>query len=103
MLRQPTVDPHGDPIPGPGGELKSDECEDLLSCPLKEPQKVIRIRDLNAGFLQVIKRLCLTPGTIVTVDSRDQTADALVLRTETSQEPVTLGFQAGSKIYVREL
>ena len=45
MLGHPSVDPHGDPIPGPEGTVARREYHNLLTCPLRTPVVVTRVTD----------------------------------------------------------
>src|SRR5438093_2447451 len=45
MLGRPTHDPHGDPIPTVEGTIPSRHLDNLLTCPLGKPLKVVRIAD----------------------------------------------------------
>src|SRR5215475_5344236 len=42
MLGRPTHDPHGDPIPGPDGAIAQHQLDNLLTCPIDTPLKVMR-------------------------------------------------------------
>src|SRR3954469_5826184 len=43
MLGRPTHDPHGDPIPTPEGRIAAGHFDNLLTCPIAEPLRVVRI------------------------------------------------------------
>jgi DtxR family Mn-dependent transcriptional regulator len=101
MLGYPSTDPHGDPIPDVHGVVEVMVLPSLLDCDLGEPLKVVRVGDQSRDFLQLLERRGLKPGFGVTVQSRDEAADAVELRLH-SGETVTLGFRAASKIYVEE-
>src|SRR5690349_1211139 len=67
MLGFPTVDPHGDPIPGPRGLLpeRSDATESLLLCAVGAPLVVARITDQSPEFLRLAEAHGLVPGRAV--------------------------------------
>jgi FeoA-like protein len=71
----------------------------LLDGHLGEPLKVVRVGDQSRDFLQLLERRGLKPGSGLTIQSRDEAADAVELRLD-SGETLTLGFRAASKIYV---
>lgn len=99
MLGRPAVDPHGDPIPTAEGTIVQPDYVDLLSAPLNTPLTVVRVVDQGADFLRFIEDRRLMPGSTVTVDARDDAADAVVVKTDTAD--TTLGTKAASKVLVR--
>src|SRR5688572_4636963 len=62
MLGRPEVDPHGDPIPDPTGVVKTQEAQNLLTCPLRTPVVVTRVIDQDKAFLRFIESHHLKPG-----------------------------------------
>lgn len=99
MLGHPTVDPHGDPIPSPRGDLREPVLDSLMECPLGVPLEVSRVADQDPDFLQLVERRGLKPGSSVTVAERDAAADMVVLELA-SGERLSLGQRAASKILV---
>jgi DtxR family transcriptional regulator, Mn-dependent transcriptional regulator len=100
MLGRPETDPHGDPIPTAEGTISHPEYVDLLSAPLGTPLTVVRVVDQGADFLRFIEDRQLKPGSTVTVESRDDQADAVRLRTASSDH-TTIGTRAASKVLVQ--
>jgi DtxR family Mn-dependent transcriptional regulator len=100
MLGRPETDPHGDPIPTAEGTISHPEYVDLLSAPLGTPLTVVRVVDQGADFLRFIEERQLKPGSTVIVESRDDQADAVLLRTATADQ-ITIGTRAASKVLVR--
>src|SRR5947199_1729983 len=98
MLGHPTHDPHGDPIPNPEGAVANRHFDSLLTCPIGTPLKVTRIADQDPAFLHFIENNGLKPGEAVEVESRDDAADAVVLRRQGRQ--ITIGARAASKLLV---
>jgi len=99
MLGHPTHDPHGDPIPNADGTVAQPQLEDLLTCPVGAPLRVIRILDQDPAFLRFVERHGLVPGEAVQVDGRDDAADAVRLRAGDHRE-ITIGARAASKLLV---
>jgi DtxR family transcriptional regulator, Mn-dependent transcriptional regulator len=99
MLGYPSTDPHGDPIPDIHGVVEEVVLPSLLDCDLGKPLKVVRVGDQSRDFLQLLERRGLKPGSGLSVENRDEAADAVELRLD-SGETLTLGFRAASKIYV---
>lgn len=99
MLGRPAVDPHGDPIPGPEGELARQTYPDLLSAPLERALTVARVTAQDAEFLRFIEQRNLKPGQRVTIEHRDAASDSVTVRSETG-ERTTIGTRAASKVLV---
>ncbi len=101
MLGYPSVDPHGDPIPGADGDVPDHSYPSLAECPVNVPLRVVRVADQDAAFLRFIEERGLKPGQEVRVVEREASADAVVLRTRDGRE-ITLGSRAASKVQVDE-
>jgi DtxR family Mn-dependent transcriptional regulator len=99
MLGRPAVDPHGDPIPGPEGELAQHSYVDLLSCPVEAPLLVARVTDQDAKFLRFIEERRLKPGERIQIVTRDPASDSVTIRSADGQE-TTIGARAASKVLV---
>ncbi len=99
MLGHPAVDPHGDPIPTPGGEVEQPQLPSLAVCATGLPLRVARVLDQDPLFLQLVEREGLKPGRPLEVLSRDPAADTVVIRCADG-DLLSLGFRAASKIEV---
>jgi DtxR family Mn-dependent transcriptional regulator len=99
MLGHPAVDPHGDPIPGPEGQVTVPRYETLLTCPLHRPVRISRVADQDSAFLRFIEQHDLKPGQTVEVEGRDAAADSVQLRAGTDRQ-ITIGARAASKLLV---
>lgn len=99
MLGHPETDPHGDPIPNPDGAIRERHFETLLTCPIDARVVVARVSDQDPAFLRFVERHGLKPGQTVTVDGRDEAADAVHLR-GADGAAFTLGARAASKLLV---
>lgn len=100
MLGRPSVDPHGDPIPGPEGTVSFPAYETLLTCALHSPMQVSRVSDQDSDFLRFAERHDLKPGQVVEVEERDPVADSVRLRGD-GERVVTIGARAASKVLVQ--
>src|SRR5947207_6225079 len=80
MLGRPTQDPHGDPIPDADGVITPRHLDNLLTCPIGTPLKVMRIADQDPAFLRFIEENDLKPGQPVQVEPPDPVADSVLLR-----------------------
>jgi DtxR family Mn-dependent transcriptional regulator len=99
MLGRPAVDPHGDPIPGPEGELAHQTYPDLLTAPVRCRLVVTRVTAQDAEFLRFIEQRDLKPGQQVEIEARDPASDSVTVRSETGQL-TTIGARAASKVLV---
>jgi DtxR family Mn-dependent transcriptional regulator len=98
-LGHPSVDPHGDPIPTRKGRLSERARGSLVDCLTGERQRVVRVVNQNAEFLQFAERHGLVPGAIVTVTGREPAADAVRVQIP-RRKAVSLGRAAAAKILV---
>lgn len=99
LLGHPTVDPHGDPIPSAKGKVDNIRMSSLADCVTGQPLRVARVMDQDVAFLQFVERSGLMPGVTIQVESRDASADAVLVRPQ-GRRPVTLGSTAAGKILV---
>lgn len=99
MLGHPEVDPHGDPIPSPEGELVRRELDTLLTCPLNTRVTVTRVTDQDAAFLRFIESNDLKPGTSIEVEARDEVSDSVRLKVGKDHR-MTIGMRAAGKLLV---
>ena len=99
MLGRPSSDPHGDPIPDAMGKLEEPPAASLLGCPLTQAVRVVRVTDQSPEFLKLAEREGLMPGNELTVTSRSEAADTVVVEATDGQR-VSLGYRAASKIQV---
>jgi DtxR family Mn-dependent transcriptional regulator len=99
MLGRPSVDPHGDPIPGPEGELDRQRYPDLLTAPLQRDLVVTRVTAQDAEFLRFVEQRDLKPGQKLEIEARDPASDSVTVRSESGQR-TTIGARAASKVLV---
>ncbi len=99
MLGQPSVDPHGDPIPGPEGTVTSHNYYNLLDCPLHTPVTVTRVTDQDAQFLHFLEINDLKPGQSVEIETRDPAADSVTVRSKNNHR-IAIGMRAAAKLQV---
>lgn len=102
MLGHPVVDPHGDPIPGPGGIVSHADYHSLLTCPLHRSAVVTRVMDQDADFLRFIESSELMPGQSIEIEARDEAADSVRVRRQDDRR-ITIGMRAASKVLVQVL
>ncbi len=66
-LGQPTVDPHGDPIPTLDGEVPASSAVRLTDLPVSAWAEIVRVSDQHAERLRYLASLGLVPGTFVQI------------------------------------
>jgi DtxR family Mn-dependent transcriptional regulator len=99
MLGYPQLDPHGDPIPSPGGEVASRDLIQLSECPPGSAE-VAQISDHDAAFLSFLHTHGLMPGVTLSVHGCDPIADVVTVQPQTASSPLQLGLAAARKIRV---
>lgn len=62
QLGNPVYDPHGDPIPGPGGQFKHHAGQPLISMDLETPLRIIHIEDEPEEIYAQLVAEDITPG-----------------------------------------
>lgn len=103
MLGRPKADPHGDPIPPPGGTVpERTDLASLATCPIGEPQVLVRVTDQRAEFLRLLERHGLKPDCRLAVASRDELADTVEIE-PVGGERLQLGCRAASRILVEAI
>lgn len=99
MLGRPAVDPHGDPIPGPEGQITKRALDSLLTCPLHTRLVIARVTDQDPAFLRFIESHDLMPGQGIEVEAREEVSDSVRLKGPGDQR-ITIGTRAASKLLV---
>ena len=99
LLGQPQADPHGDPIPPANGAFVPTQHENLTHCQINEPVRITRVIDQDPHFLQFAEKHGLMPGVEITIEQRDEAADAITVRPNHAA-PITIGTAAARKILV---
>jgi len=101
LLDHPTVDPHGDPIPTVLGTVADARLHTLSLLEAGESATIARVTDQAPAFLQFVDRCGLTPGASITINQRDESADAITVTPE-NRKKTTIGLSAAEKILVRK-
>lgn len=84
---EPTVDPHGAPIPTREGEIHEGEYMSLADLDPGEAGRLLRVEDDDPAFLRYLDSLDLAIGTRLTVRSRAPFDGPVVLLIEASAGP----------------
>ncbi len=99
ILGRPSVDPHGDPIPTPAGQVPDVCQESLRTCALGERLRVARVTDQRAEFLQLLERHGLKPGRWLRILSRDELTETVEVQPDEAVS-LQLGFRAAERVLV---
>jgi DtxR family transcriptional regulator, Mn-dependent transcriptional regulator len=99
LLGHPQTDPHGDPIPSRQGKLSSQVYATLATCGTERSQRIVRVTEQSAEFLQFAEQHGLQPGTRVRVSDRNLAAGLVTLR-KAGGRPIALSVAAAGKILV---
>jgi DtxR family Mn-dependent transcriptional regulator len=79
-LGNPTVDPHGDPIPTADGKVQELACIALSDVPIGETVEISRVQESQPERLRYIASLGLRPGVHVTVLNRQPIDDLVTIK-----------------------
>ena len=98
LLKHPTFDPHGDPIPRADGTLPNHSHCSLSESKVGQQLSVARMNDQDAGFLQFAEKNGLMIGAKIKIVEHNKLADSLTIKT--SNDTVVLGLSAAANIEV---
>ena len=89
-LGNPTRDPHGHPIPGPNGELPSDNDLTLTKAPFGVVLKITQVPDRNSEMLTWLKKEGIIPGKEISIISKDKFGDSVIISLHESEKRISL-------------
>jgi len=89
-LGNPTRDPHGHPIPGPNGELPSDNDLTLIKAPYGANLKITQVPDRNSEMLTWLKKEDILPGKEISIKSKDKFGDSVIISLDGSEKRISL-------------
>jgi DtxR family Mn-dependent transcriptional regulator len=92
-LGHPSVDPHGDPIPGADGSIHELVCTALADVPVGETVEIRRVHESQPERLRYIGSLGLRPGVQVRVLDRQPIDDLVTI--EVGSEKQVIGRELG--------
>jgi len=87
-LGHPDFDPHGDPIPGPDGDVSQRDLTPLSEWPLGEIGRVSRLLDQSPEMLRYLADKGLTIGAVVKVENVDPFDGPMTLTVNTEQQVI---------------
>ncbi len=96
-LHHPSVDPHGDPIPGPDGKIRTERGAALSTFAPGSKIRVARITDQGPAFLSFIAEHGLRPGTKAIVAATESAAQSITVHAS-GYAAVTMAVAAAESI-----
>jgi DtxR family Mn-dependent transcriptional regulator len=100
FLGRPETDPHGDPIPGADGEMRSGPGRLLSEWPLATPFQLVRVLDQSAEFLRYLSEAGLSLGAVGSVHASHAAAGVVTISVAGNE--TTLARQAAEQLVVSE-
>lgn len=96
----PNVDPHGDPIPTASGDYAEGEAVPLDRCPPGSLLQVMRLRDDEPAFLDLMKSHNLVPGQRVVLKGLDAVAGTVTVENPETEELFVMSSLLAPRILV---
>ncbi|MGH7532233.1 MAG: metal-dependent transcriptional regulator [Gemmatimonadales bacterium] len=96
-LGNPSVDPHGDPIPGPDGTVAEVEYTPLPDFPIGTTAEVRQVDSTDAERLRYLAAIGLKPGAMVVVTARQPFDGPITVRTPGGVQVV--GHDVGALVF----
>jgi DtxR family Mn-dependent transcriptional regulator len=97
LLGQPTVDPHGDPIPASDGTLPEPVGVSLAEISSPATARVIRVYHEDSTFLDFAKEQGLTPGAHIEIRNRSDAGRTITVGTGATT--TTLSLDVAERIF----
>jgi DtxR family Mn-dependent transcriptional regulator len=98
LIGDPTVDPHGAPIPTAGGKVAEAATRALADLTVGEEARIARVEDEDAEFLRYLTALHLLPGATVRLVGREPFGGSLQVRVASRTRRV--GPSAAARVFV---
>ena len=96
-LGNPSVDPHGDPIPAPDGTIAEVVYTPLTELPVGAMAEVRRVDSMDAERLRYLAAIGLKPGTSVRIDGHQPFGGPITITTRAGTQ--TLGDELGALVF----
>jgi DtxR family transcriptional regulator, Mn-dependent transcriptional regulator len=98
MLNNPTVDPHGDPIPTKDGKMPFVRSKKLSRMPEGTAFIIKRVKNQSPELLRYLEKQGLIPGVKVEVITKEPFNGPIKIKLE--EQTTTIGFSIADDIYV---
>lgn len=100
LLKHPTRDPHGDPIPGSDGSFTPPDAVQLTLVPAPAEVQVERIADDDPELLQYFLACEITIGSLLSINEGAPYSGTVVVECKDTEEKIVLGRTATDALYV---
>lgn len=80
FLDYPKLDPHGDPIPGPDGEIVHEEKKTLAEMPVGSVSRISSVKDTSAAFLQYVSEMGMDLETQIEILNKQEFDNSIEIR-----------------------
>jgi DtxR family Mn-dependent transcriptional regulator len=99
-LGNPTIDPHGSPIPAKNGAMIDREVCALADVEIGRSATVAEVADEDPKLLRYLGELSIYPGTIITLLDREPFGGPLKIQLEGRETPQSVGQEVAKMIFV---
>lgn len=99
FLGHPKLDPHGDPIPNPKGEIHHEPKISLAEIPVASEGICVGVKDSSASFLSFLNRNKVALGDRITVLNREEFDGSLYIKVRNKQ--LSISKEIAANIYIR--
>ncbi|MGJ5642905.1 metal-dependent transcriptional regulator [Formosa sp. S-31] len=99
FLGFPEEDPHGDPIPGKDGQIKSTQKVLLSQVSIKTACICVGVKDSSVEFLQYLDKLKIGLGTLFSVHSKEVFDESMII--EINGKPLSISKFVSNNLYVK--
>ena len=100
LLGDPTLDPHGDPIPTKDGSIAPRSRLTLTEMDAGQSARVARVRDDDPALLRYLAELGIVPEATLTVSERAPFDGPMHVRVGASPAAIALGREVTDRVFV---
>ena len=100
LLGDPTIDPHGDPIPAKDGTVAVISRLTLTETAAGQTVRVTRVSDADPAFLRYLAELGITPNVTLTIATKAPFAGPLHVRVGKETKTHALGKEVTDQVFV---
>jgi DtxR family transcriptional regulator, Mn-dependent transcriptional regulator len=101
FLGNPSVDPHGHPIPDKNGKIQTLQCTQLSDFPLKKKTNIRSVKNGSPSFLQYLSKIGVYIGASITILEKIEFDGSLEVQIDGKQK-VFISHDAAKNLLVTE-
>ncbi|MEJ5285796.1 MAG: Mn-dependent transcriptional regulator MntR [Candidatus Kapaibacterium sp.] len=102
ILGEPKFDPHGHPIPSKEGKIEIVPEKSLNDAEPGIIYTISHLEDDNPELLAYLESLGLLPDTRIELIEKQPFFGPITLKIEKSKKQITIGYEVGKRIYIKE-